>query len=753
MGKGRHTLKRGRKQGNRHQKKRRTDEAGWDLDVEGKGRRGNWAHAERKNDMFVQYYRHAFGFSDELWAQFMDHLARDLPTTFRITGHAYFAPLIRDKLAAFFQPKLHNVDLGSELLPNVMQFEPLPWYPSGNGWYLRSPRRALRRIEAMNHFHQFLVNETEVGHTSRQEAVSMLPPIFLKVEPHHKVLDMCAAPGSKTAQLIEALHEGLDQGQVPTGLVVANDVDEQRCYMLVHQVKRISSPCVMMTNYAAQLFPAIQIQQDDGTSSDSTAFFDRILCDVPCSGDGTLRKNFDLWGKWHPGLGTAIHVLQLRIATRAARLLKVGGRMVYSTCSFNPVEDEAVVAELIRRGQGALKVVDMSQELPNFQRSPGITSWKVLDLLHKSKETNEKKYQWYSSFSELPARRQENIRATCFPPSAQELESLHLERCVRVFPHQQDTGGFFITVIEKVAEMPPVPEEETSGNANSTRSGKEDNKAGSEGQQEKREEVQGRVEEGEITAESAKTEPEDTVEELQPPEELEKDEGRKGKEKKKRRRESREEPYLPLSETLLAEWALLKDCFGLRDDFPEKNLMARGDASPRIYFLSSAVADVLWKNTGRLSKVVNTGVRLLVKHAPPGSKCHYRPCQEALPWLFPYMTKRIVTIPFEDLAKLVLEDTLLVNNFTSATQQQLEAIDPGCCVFVCNIPGQEKPMLACGWKARLSAHLLVTKQERRSWAFLFSLSKPEGTPGGAASGNAEDNKEEERKEEQESNAS
>lgn len=63
---------------------------------------------------------------------------------------------------------------------------------------------------------------------------------------------------------------------------MANDVDEQRCYMLVHQVKRISSPCVMMTNYAAQLFPAIQIQQDDGTSSDSTAFFDRILCDVPC---------------------------------------------------------------------------------------------------------------------------------------------------------------------------------------------------------------------------------------------------------------------------------------------------------------------------------------------------------------------------------------------------------------------------------------------------------------------------------------
>jgi 16S rRNA C967 or C1407 C5-methylase (RsmB/RsmF family) len=139
----------------------------------------------------------------------------------------------------------------------------------------------------------------------------MIPPIFLKVEPQHRVLDMCAAPGSKTAQLIEYLHEGLDQGQIPctshypnipshsdhhhrtfpkyllppatrvAGMVVANDVDEQRCYMLVHQVKRISSPCVMMANYAAQLFPAIRLREEDGTRGDPT-FFDRILCDVPC---------------------------------------------------------------------------------------------------------------------------------------------------------------------------------------------------------------------------------------------------------------------------------------------------------------------------------------------------------------------------------------------------------------------------------------------------------------------------------------
>ena len=72
--------------------------------------------------------------------------------------------------------------------------------------------------------------------TSRQETVSMIPPLVLDVKPHHKVLDMCAAPGSKTAQLIEAIHSSVEDDVVPEGLVVANDADNSRCYMLVHQV-------------------------------------------------------------------------------------------------------------------------------------------------------------------------------------------------------------------------------------------------------------------------------------------------------------------------------------------------------------------------------------------------------------------------------------------------------------------------------------------------------------------------------------
>ena len=95
------------------------------------------------------------------------------------------------------------------------------------------------REEVYFKLHNFLVSETESGNISRQETVSMIPPLVLDVKPHHKVLDMCAAPGSKTAQLIEALHAVEDA--LPEGIVVANDCDNARCYMLVHQVR---------TNYA-----------------------------------------------------------------------------------------------------------------------------------------------------------------------------------------------------------------------------------------------------------------------------------------------------------------------------------------------------------------------------------------------------------------------------------------------------------------------------------------------------------------------
>lgn len=100
--------------------------------------------------------------------------------------------------------------------------------------------------------------------------------------------------------------------------------------------------------------------------------FDRVLCDVPCSGDGTLRKNPDIWLKWNQGHALNLHGIQYRIARRGAELLDVGGRLVYSTCSLNPIENEAVLHRLIKDAEGALELTDVSASLPGLKFARGI---------------------------------------------------------------------------------------------------------------------------------------------------------------------------------------------------------------------------------------------------------------------------------------------------------------------------------------------------------------------------------------------
>lgn len=81
-------------------------------------------------------------------------------------------------------------------------------------------------------------------------------------------------------------------------------------------------------------------------------------------GDGTIRKNPTVWKDWSPGSGNSRHFIQFNIAERGLELLKVGGLMAYSSCAINPVENEAVVARLIRQSEGALELVDCREELP-----------------------------------------------------------------------------------------------------------------------------------------------------------------------------------------------------------------------------------------------------------------------------------------------------------------------------------------------------------------------------------------------------
>lgn len=370
------------------------------------------------------------------WDAFMASLKKHLPMTFRINGSGRFAQDLQRKLESDFLSKFSEGPLvvdGDVVNPPMA----LPWYPNKLAWQFDFSRFHLRRVDHLKQLHEFIKRETETGAITRQEAVSMIPPLFLDVKPHHRILDMCAAPGSKTFQLLEGLHQTSGE---PSGVVIANDADTMRCNMLTHQSQRMKSPSIIVTNHEAQNFPSIL--DSDPSSGDFEVLYDRILCDVPCSGDGTMRKQLDIWEKWSAKNGNGLHLLQLRIALRAAELLKVGGRMVYSTCTFNPIEDEAVVAELLRRTHGALKLVQMSEKTEQLKFQPGMLTWKVLD----------NKNCWHDSYK--TAQNNYKIHESMFPKD--DLEQLGIPLTMRFLPHQQNTGGFFIAVLEKTQDMPPV---------------------------------------------------------------------------------------------------------------------------------------------------------------------------------------------------------------------------------------------------------------------------------------------------------
>ena len=236
--------------------------------------------------------------------------------------------------------------------------------------------------------------------------------------------------------MLEALHDTSDvtsNDASQRGIVVGNDADSRRCATLTHQAQRMRSPALVVTNHEAQNFPTIL--DSDPTSDDGQYMWDRILCDVPCSGDGTVRKCPDIWGRWNQNNGNGLHLLQLKIALRAAELLKVGGRMVYSTCTFNPIEDEAVVADLLRRTHGGLRLVDVSATLSGLKFQPGMSTWKVMDG----------KGEWHESWE--TAQHNPKLSKTMFPHG--DAVSLGLHKTMRFLPHQQDTGRFFVAVLEK----------------------------------------------------------------------------------------------------------------------------------------------------------------------------------------------------------------------------------------------------------------------------------------------------------------
>lgn len=320
---------------------------------------------------------------------------------------------------------------------------------------------------------ELIVNGSMDGTIARQELGSMLPVISLQcvgaIQRGSKVLDLCASPGSKTLQALEIVcgnnsannNNGSSSNSKKMGRVIANDVHSGRLDSLREAVLRSGMPesltsRVTYTNFDASTFPYPK----------SGKLMDAIICDVPCGGDGTIRKDPHILPMWSPNISNTIHKLQLKILLRALQLVKVGGVVCYSTCSLNPVEDEAVVSAALREGNNncdddeegdnnaKFELLELpANMLPGFIRRPGVCNWKVAsydkDNVNGDDDDDFGSLSFYDNYeTALTSGMLEDVKSTYWP-NVTENKRMGLDRCTRLLPQDHDTGGFFLSLIRR----------------------------------------------------------------------------------------------------------------------------------------------------------------------------------------------------------------------------------------------------------------------------------------------------------------
>jgi NOL1/NOP2/sun family putative RNA methylase len=225
--------------------------------------------------------------------------------------------------------------------------------------------------------------EHALGYYYIQEAASMIPPVVLGPQPGEVVLDLAAAPGSKSSQIAQYMEN--------RGVIIANDVKGDRLAALGINLQRIGSHNSLTTLMQGERF------------ANAGIMFDRILLDAPCSGTGTIRKSPKTILMWNPDMVRRLAKVQKRLIMTAWKVLKPGGTLVYSTCSHEPEENEGVVSFLLDnvKDAGMLEI-----DLP-IKRSPAVLEFE-----------GEK----YNS---------------------------EVHNCLRLWPQDNDTEGFFVAGIRK----------------------------------------------------------------------------------------------------------------------------------------------------------------------------------------------------------------------------------------------------------------------------------------------------------------
>jgi len=264
-----------------------------------------------------------------------------------------------------------DFDEAKERLSKKLKMIPIPWCKEG--FWVEDKQK--ERYDFGN------MLEHQLGYFYLQEAASMIPAIILDVDEGMKILDMCAAPGSKTSQLAQYMNN--------TGILIANDVSSSRLRALGGNLQKLGVLNQVITNLNGTYF-----QKEE---------FDRVLVDAPCSGTGTIRKSFKVLDMWSPGIIKKFSRIQKNLIKAGFNALKPEGVMVYSTCTQEPEENEAIVTWLLESFENA-ELMNIKLEI---KRSPAFKEWED-KTFHKD-----------------------------------------ISKCLRIYPQDNDSEGFFVAKIRK----------------------------------------------------------------------------------------------------------------------------------------------------------------------------------------------------------------------------------------------------------------------------------------------------------------
>ncbi len=236
------------------------------------------------------------------------------------------------------------------------------------------------KIKDMPVKHPGATIEHSLGYYYVQDLSSMMPVIALNPKSDERILDMAAAPGSKATMMAEIMKN--------RGTIVANDVSVERIRALVGNIERLGITNTIVT-------------RRDATKESFAMEFDKILLDAPCTGEGVVRKNP---GYKYPTMRDhmKMHRIQKKMVKNAYRHLHDDGILVYSTCTFNPFENEAVVHYALT--ELGMEIMDVKIPVPHVG---GVVEWK------------------------------------------NNLFAEDVRKSVRIYPHLVDTGGMFIAVLKK----------------------------------------------------------------------------------------------------------------------------------------------------------------------------------------------------------------------------------------------------------------------------------------------------------------